>query len=229
MISKILQQYNKLFSFRKKIFESIHLNKWLLLFGVFILLSAISFVYFGSKKENLYMLFSALSTLLLISIACIQHEKVIQKRFGSRISFESLKRKTFITSINNIVNLKDNDQYDIFNDSINHRIEIEKRNSKFPFIRIFENLFIGILTSGLLAYSFQSIFSGKIEIGSQLLTLYLMVVGIMIMSAPLIYLTRDYTKVSKLHHIKEIINESRLEILRNKSQKKNRKINSSKK
>ncbi|PAE08369.1 hypothetical protein CHI12_06640, partial [Terribacillus saccharophilus] len=101
-------------------------------------------------------------------------------------------------------------QYEILDTIIKKEMELFEDTQRFPFTNTIRQFSLALFITGLLSYSLKEIIGGNSQLGISLLTLYLTLLGTIIIVASLVYVLRDFTNIYKLKNLSKLVSELQL-------------------
>lgn len=203
-IKKILKQHATVYDPHNQIKESLKTNKKL--YGIFslILLEVLVAALLIYLEKELYALLMLFFYIITIIIGSYLHFKHVENLYGSIENFDIEKLKIFRDLVLQESNI------DLINDSENNLIEslIKDRLDKVHRLeQAKKNIYLGLLTVvlpfliSLLIKNFSNVL---------FLTLSIMAIGLIMAFFSIKSALKEYTTISKLEHISELLKELKL-------------------
>lgn len=201
-INTILKQHSEVFDPHKQIIESIKISRTYLPF-IIMIISLLGSVYFLNTGKLLFSLIGIVIFLLMTMIGSILHFQKIEKLYGlNNLDSERIKR------FSRLVLQKKNINFDI--EAENLFIEGMIREQLENLNRLEQakkSVYLG-LTTTVLPLLVTLVIKNITNV--EFITLIIMGIGLMILFFSLKSIFKEYTKISKLEHISDILKEIRL-------------------
>jgi hypothetical protein len=218
-IEKLLEEYRKEFGVLQIVMTNFKYNPFLILYITLMLGSSFGLGYFFLQKNVELMIFCILVYSASILIARYHQRKLIIKEFGNKNGH----RKETLYKFKKIINLKLNihkiEEIKQLDELIKKEVSYIHETKKFPFSDIIRQLLVGLLITGLLAYSIQQLVKGRIDEAGQLVSLYIFFVGIIVMVGLFIHNFKGIGKIERLRKISLQLSELILFISINNEEK----------
>lgn len=211
-LTKLLESYTKYFGFISSLYNSILLNKLISLPLIGIVGSAIYFLVCVFEGDNIGIVVSSILFAISTYIAGFLIRRAINKRFGSTANFFAVRLEKFSNVIYYDLKCINLEQIHFIEEMIDNRLELEKEIKKYPFANTINVLFTGVLITGLLSYSFNALQNGNHQLAIPLLTIYLSILGLIIILSSVLYNTKEFTQRYKFLHIKVILSELKIKM-----------------
>lgn len=210
-INDLLKVYDENYGLVSSIKNSVKERKVILIPYSLVVLSSISF--FGVRLvgnellRTKLMIFILIIYILSIVLSASVKGLIFKARFGSYRNYQRHKLVQIDKFIKEETKITNTNDYQLIDKLIRKEIGIIRYNKRFPFIDTIRQLLIAVLITGLLSYSVTELINGDSQIGYSLFSLYLMIVGSLIIIGILIYNLRDFGKLYKLKQISKILSE----------------------
>src|SRR5699024_9395640 len=215
-ISNLIQIYNENFSFWNTAKSMVRENKLILLPVILIFSSALYFYIISITNQmpfrNIQMIVSIVIFICSTLFGGYIRKTIIQRKYGGAEGLERYKLFKIETRIKEKLHIENLNEFSLLNTLVQKEIDKIENNNNFPLMNIIKQLFIAVLVTGLLAYSFKELGNGNTELALALLTIYIMIIGSLIFLSSILYITREYTTLYKLRQISQIIIEIQLNI-----------------
>jgi len=191
-------------------------NKLILLPVILIFSSALYFYIISITNQmpfrNIQMIVSIVIFICSTLFGGYIRKTIIQRKYGGAEGLERYKLFKIETRIKEKLHIENLNEFSLLNTLVQKEIDKIENNNNFPLMNIIKQLFIAVLVTGLLAYSFKELGNGNTELALALLTIYIMIIGSLIFLSSILYITREYTTLYKLRQISQIIIEIQLNI-----------------
>ncbi len=205
-IFELLKEYKKQFGFKNVFLRNIKANKLIILYLTFSLFFPIIIVSLLYMNLYIWMGVTALLYFLILFFGGVQHKaKMVKSIPENSIGLDLIP---FRKMLKDKFSIETEEQLLLLDEVIKKEMEITEYNSKYPLIEVIRQLLVAILVTGLLSYAFFEIRDGHKEVGTTILTVYIICIGILITISGLIKQIRDFGSVSYLHEISYKINLS---------------------
>lgn len=216
-VKNLIKAYDENYGFINRLKKNILYNKCILFPNSLIILSPIGFLIVYFCNINFVLKTLLMLVLLLLYIGGIIWtnwiiRKNIKRFYNNYEEYEKDKLNKFHKYIEENLKIRSFEQYTLLDTLVLREIEELKELKNFPFKNTIKQLGIAVLITGLLSYSFHELRSGNIDLALQLIHLYILIIGNIIMIGVVIYLLSGYTRESKLKKIRKIITEIQLNI-----------------
>ena len=214
-VRKLIKVYDEHYSFLNRIRKSIKDSKIILIPYFMIVLSPIGF--YIILISNIHLRNWLMVGILLFYLGGIFwcssiNGRNIKSIYGDYQKYEEHKLSKIDTVIKEVFKINSVEHYKLLDSLVMKEIEEIDEIKTFPFSNTIKQLVIAVLITGLLSYSFKELMNGNSELGFPLLTLYLMILGTIVMLSSLIYILRENTKKYKLKQISKLITELQLRL-----------------
>lgn len=214
-IEKLLEEYRKEFGVLKMVQTNFKYNPFLLLYISLMIGSSFGLAYFFLQKTVELMIFCILIYSFTIYIARYHQKKLIIKEFGSKYGHRKETLYNFKKIVNLRLNIHSTEEVKLLDELVKKEITYLQETIKFPFSDIIRQLLVGLLITGLLAYSIQQLVKGKIDEAGQLVSLYIFSIGIIVMFGLLVQNFKGIGKIERLRKISLQLSELLLVISNN--------------
>ncbi|RFB11447.1 hypothetical protein DZB84_20485 [Bacillus sp. HNG] len=215
-IYRLVKEYRKQFEFKNVLSRNIRANRWILLYLFFSLIFPIAIGVLFYLKELMIMLISAIIYVIILYIGGEQHKK----RMIEVLPVNSLgyNVQPFKEMLRNKFNITTDEQLIILDEIIRRELYLRESNRKYPFADIGKQLFVAILTTGLLSYVFLEIRAGNLETATNLFAIYIVCLTGILMLGGIIKQFKDFGSSSNLNDISYLIQLLLLENSINKNE-----------
>jgi len=211
-INKLLLKYVELYS-EKRVFKEIYqIQPFIVIPHILIIISGILFYLFFTIdiSNKVYWILLSIGTYIIsifISIFMVKHPdnkaKAIKK-------YQDNKSNEFFEFVRKELKIINPLQIDLLEKLIANEIEAIQESKKIPFSKTINQLFVAVLITGLLSFSFSLINAGETYLAGQLILIYIFLLGTLIVLAGLVMSLREFSKPYKLKNIRILLIEYKL-------------------
>jgi hypothetical protein len=214
-IYQLVEEYKARFGFKRVLIRNIKINKWIILYLLVSLLFPIVIVGFFYNKELFFMILSTVLYIVILYVGGEQHKhRMINTKPANILSYDIIPFREMLGEKFGIIN---NDQLIRLDEVIKREIALVSSKQKQPFADVIRQLFVALLTTGLLSYAFLEIRNGNAETGKNLVAIYLIVIAVLLVTGGILKQIKDFGSTSYLNEISFLIQLSLLEISLNQS------------
>ena len=206
-IEKLLEEYRKEFGVLQIVLTNFKYNPLLILYITLMVGSSIGLGYFFFRKNVELMIVCILVYSVSIFIARCHQNKLLIKEFGSKYGHKKETLYKLKSIINSKLNLNKIEEIKQLDELLKKEINYIQETKKFPLSDIVRQLLVGLLITGLLAYSIQQLVRGRIDEAGQLVSLYIFLVGIIVMVGMFIQNFKGIRKIELLRKISVQLSE----------------------
>jgi RsiW-degrading membrane proteinase PrsW (M82 family) len=218
-IEKLLEEYRKEFGVLQMVITNFKFNPFLALYITLMVGSSFGLAYFFLQKNVELMIFCILIYSVIIFIARYHQKKLMIKEFGGKYGHRKETIYIFKKIINLKLNLHNTEEIKQLDELVKKEIIYIQETKKFPFSDIIRQLLVGLLITGLLAYSIQQLVRGRFDEAGQLVSLYIFLVGVIVMVGLLVQNFKGSGKIERLRKISLQLSELILLISINNEEK----------
>jgi hypothetical protein len=216
-IYQLVGEYKARFGFKRVLLRNIKINKWIILYLLVSLLFPIVIVGFFHYKELFFMFLSTVLYIVILYVGGEQHKhKMLNTKPANTLSYDIIPFREMLGEKFGIVN---NDQLIRLDEVIKRELALVSSKQKQPFADIIRQLIVALLTTGLLSYAFLEIRNGNAEAGTNLVTIYLIIIAVLSITGGILKQIMDFGSTSYLNEISFLIQLSLLESSVNQSLK----------
>lgn len=216
-LNKMVRGYNKYFGFFSTLRTTIHVNKYILAFFIGSLVFPIWFIISIYHMNNLGIIISSIAFAICVFTNGFLVRLAINKSFGSTDNFAKERLKKFSKIIRIDLQCTNIEQIQYLEEMIEKEIELLDEMNKYPFADIIKSLTTGVLITGLLSFSLNALIDGDIDLAIPLLTIYLSIIGLMIIVSSVVYNAKEYTRKYKYFHIRVLLSKIKINMVNNLS------------
>ncbi|QED49368.1 hypothetical protein [Cytobacillus dafuensis] len=203
-VTKILKCHAEVYDPHKQIMESLRINKKLYGILILILLEALLGWYFMHAQKDGYALLTLCLFIVTVGISSLFHFKLVENLYGSVENLDNERMQRFCQSVlhKSNINLLIENENTLVESLIKEKLEKIQRLEQAK-----KNIYLGLITVVLpLFITFLIKNLDNIEF----LTLTIMTIGLIILLFAFKSSFKEYTTISKLEHINELLKELRL-------------------
>ncbi|ADU32136.1 hypothetical protein [Evansella cellulosilytica] len=216
IIRDLINTYNENFGMIYNMRQSLRNNKLIIIPLLTLLVSALTFFFVAFRSITtiniIIIIFSIIIYIGSVICGVIIQKNSIKKKYGSLQEYEEEKIRKVKKCIVNYFNHSDesevnHEHFELIDKLIRKELEENEENRTIPFFNTVRQLFIAVLVTGLLSYSFSQLGTENDYVAVPLLTLYIMIIGFLIFFGSTIFLFREFTKKYKLKQISRVLIE----------------------
>jgi hypothetical protein len=199
----LVKEYKKLFGFKKVLIRNIRINRLVVFYLLLSIFFPIVFVVFYIKKEFILMGASTVFYWILLYFGGEQHKsKMIEAKPKKTLAYNV---QPFKNMLNEKFGIFTDDQFIRLDEVIKRENTLREYSGKYPFSDVIRQLVVALFTTGLLSFAFIEIREGNSDVGSKLLTVYLICIAVVAFVSGIIKQINDLGATYSLNEISFLI------------------------
>lgn len=210
IVYKLLDKYNALFGFKKTLNENLRKSVWVNVFLLLYIGSVVWFIFSLFDTQWIYSIVSLISIIVCIYVGQKLNRRILTKRYKSIYAYYKDKQEVLRKIIEDDFGLKKHSDQEVLLKVIDNELEQYRSIREFPFKNLITQFISALIITGLLTTSFNLLKDGENEQAVPLLTLYISLIGLVIIIGGGIYAFRSFSKPAKLSELKTAILQIRL-------------------
>jgi ABC-type nickel/cobalt efflux system permease component RcnA len=203
-LNKILKQHAQVYSPHKQVLESLNLDNRLYIILFILIIEIVSAEYFLYSHKEIISFFIFISFILTTLVAAFLHFKYIENVYGSigYLDKNRMYQFTELTKQKYQINLKDGNQNSLIDSMVKEKIESNSKKDQSK-----KAIYLTILPISL---PFLVQFIAQNQNNTLIITSFITLIGLGFLLFSFKFLFKEYTLISKLEHINQILKEIQL-------------------